>query len=306
MKLRQTITVFAIGILAASTNEIYGQAELPNSNFENWTTADSGQDSLVGWSSSNSDVVEQLVSMEQSTDAFQGEYAVALFTTPFGFTGASTIGMMANGNAVFSTFNQVTYESGGGTPVSFQPTGLSGYYKFESSQPGDQGWAEVTLTRYNETLGERDTVSYGSLNFPPEAEYAGFIIPLAELMPDTEPDSITVLFYSSNPATVETFYTNSTFLLDSLELWNDPTGFSFSDQTINRRVYPNPATDKLVVESDEAIDDLMIFNSHGQFMKRIDTVLNNRLKVDVSEFPAGMYFFVFDGEKDRVEKVIVR
>lgn len=306
MKRHKITAAFLFFIFVASANLIYGQSELPNPGFENWTTAASGHDSLIGWSSSNPAVVEQLVSMEQSDDAYEGDYAVALFTTPFGFTGASTIGMMANGNAVFNQFNQVTYESGGGTPVSFQPTGLSGYYKFESSQPGDQGWAEVILTRYNESLGERDTVSYGSLNFPPEAEYAGFIIPLPELMPDTEPDSITVLFYSSNPATVETYYTNSTFLLDSLELWTDPSGFSFSDQTTNRRIYPNPATDNLVVESDEAIEDLVIFNSNGQFMKRIAAAPNNRLNIDVSEFPAGIYFFVFDGEKDRVEKVIVR
>lgn len=202
MKKPGLLILLTIGIFYANA-----QTQIPNSNFEDWSTTASGRDSLIGWSSSNDVVIPPVISLMKETNAYQGNFAGKVITSPFGFVQYSTVGVLVNGAATFTYGGggggaNTDYGSGGGTPISFKPSELRGYYKSEPSAGANQGLARIILSKYNTTTQQKDTVSYTTFNFGFASSYTPFTIPLPDLMPGVVPDTITTIFYSSNPATV--------------------------------------------------------------------------------------------------------
>lgn len=220
--MRKTATLLSAMLLCGSAF-----AQIPNANMENWSTASNGTDSLVGWSSSNSVVMPPVQSLYQDTSAYQGDYDAHISTAPFGFVGYSTIGMLVNGNATFSYGGggggaNVAFESGGGTPVTGKPTELKGFFRYETLTATDKGQARILLTKYNTTTQKRDTVSYMTHNFSVQPNWTAFTIALPDLMPGTNPDTLTMIFSSSNPALVPNLGAFSDLFLDSLTLTTPP------------------------------------------------------------------------------------
>jgi PKD repeat protein len=218
--MKKTFTLLAHLFLGATA---MAQSQLPNANFENWSTDVDSHDSLNGWSSSNPVVMYPVLSLRKVTDAQQGTYAAKVTTAPFGFVQYSTLGVLVNGNAEFSYGgggggSNVEYVSGGGTPISIKPSELKGYYKYITGSPSDKGLAKVLVTKYNTTTNKRDTVSYATYSLLPQATYTAFTIPLPDLMPGTNPDTITTIFYSSDISTLAPNGVFSDLFLDSLTL----------------------------------------------------------------------------------------
>ncbi len=248
------------------------KAQLPNSNCENWTVA-GRTDSLIGWSSSNSVVLYPVVSLrKEDVNPYQGSNAIHLSTAPFGFVQYSTVGVLVNGIGTFSYGggggnNSVELQSGGGSPISHKPNELKGYYKAPTNTIGNLPFAKILLTKYNGITNSRDTVSYTEYNFSTNFNYASFTIPLVDLMPGVIPDSITTIFYSSNPATVGAFGVFADLYLDSLEI---PVAVTYGTDTqiacnsytwIDGNTYTvsnNTATDTLV--NTNGIDSIVTLN----------------------------------------------
>lgn len=195
----------------------FAQTQLPNANFEDWTTADNGKDSLIGWSSSNAVTVGMVTPMKKDADAYQGSYAAKLITAPFGIVSYTKVSILVNGEATFNwnggSGYHVEYVSGGGTPITIKPTELKGYYKSTNN-----GRADVLLTKYNTTLQKRDTVSFASNILSGNTSYSQFTVALPDFMPALTPDTITTFFYSTNPDPVPPNGIFADFYLDSLTL----------------------------------------------------------------------------------------
>lgn len=216
--MRKTATLLSVLLWGGSA-----WAQIPNANFENWTTADNGTDSLIGWSSSNAVVIPPVQSLYRDTAAYQGDYDAHIVTAPFGFVGYSTIGMLVNGKATFSYGGggggaNVAYESGGGTPVTGKPTQLKGFFRYETLTASDQGYAQVALTKYNVVTQKRDTVSHSTYSFSVQPNWTAFTIPLPDLMPGINPDTITMIFSSSVSPVIPATGAFSDLFLDSLTL----------------------------------------------------------------------------------------
>ncbi len=228
-------------------------------------------------------------------------------TNPIGFTGASTVSILVNGEATFTTLNQVEYEQGGGTPISFQPTHLKGFYKFSSFDPnGDQAFARILLTKFNTLLNQRDTVSHATINFAETDFYSEFAIYLPDLLPGVEPDSITTIFYSSNPETVSQFGTQSTFTLDSLYLTSDPVGIEeLTKEPIS--LYPNPTDGSITIPRLAEIGTIELYRCDGKQVGLIDSrILAGQSTVDLSELRQGIYYLVPQSHDFRVTKLLVK
>lgn len=277
----------------------WGQASLPNSNFENWTTAANGTDSLIGWSSSNSVVIPPVNSLYQDTLNHEGDYAAHVVTAPFGFMQYTTIGALANGSATFSYGGggggaNVAYAGGGGSPISYKPTELRGYYLYNTlAQQGDQGVAHVLLSKYNTGLHRRDTVSYGQHFFIANDIYAPFSILLTDYMPSVMPDSITVLFYSSNAFTVAPNDVWSDLYLDQLSLF-PALNLSLEEADLDTqvRVFPNPSSDRLTIrrpDSDHAAVFEVYDNAGKQLLALVMQAQESEQVLDLSGFSAGIY-----------------
>lgn len=249
MKRTYTLTLVIFCCLSG-----YAQTQLPNADMEHWTLAVNGTDSLIGWSSSNAIVIPPVQSLYQEKNAWEGKLAANVVTAPFGFVGYSTVGVLVNGEATFSYGGggggaNVDYASGGGNAIDQKPLALTGYYRSETLSPGDQPLAKVFLTATDNITGKRDTVGAGQLVFPPASTYSPFVIPIQDLMPGTNPDSILTIFYSSDPIDVNPFDVWSNLYLDSLNLVYGTTGTTYPQQDDNAAltIYPNPANGPVTV-----------------------------------------------------------
>lgn len=289
--------LFVCGGLAAGL--AWGQTSVPNSSFENWTTAANGTDSLIGWSSSNSVVIAPVVSLRKDTLNHEGTYAAHISTAPFGFVQYTTIGALANGSATFTYGGggggaNVEYAGGGGTPIAYKPTELRGHYLYNTlAQQGDQGVAHVLLSKYNTGLNRRDTVSYGQHYFIQNDIYAPFSILLTDYMPTVTPDSITVLFYSSNAFTVAPNDVWSDLYLDELSLF-PPIHLSVNGEAPvgEMELFPNPAVDRLTIrKTDEQATVFEVYDNVGkQLLALRMQAYEKEFVLDVSSLPAGMYY----------------
>ena len=86
------------------------------------------------------------------------------------------------------------------------------------------------------------------------------------------------IYFDTNPAVV----TNTT--LNTIAL---PTSITQVTTGTSIKVYPNPATDQIVVENLNG-GELSILNVNGSVMIR-QNVVNNKTTIDVSSLPGGVY-----------------
>lgn len=81
----------------------------------------------------------------------------------------------------------------------------------------------------------------------------------------------------------------------------------FSNVSTNEKaiisIYPNPANDILNIESDENIVDLKIYNGYGQIVFSSSSQ-NNNLRINTSEFTAGVYFIKIKTDREYIVKEI--
>lgn len=304
-------------ILAASTilcgNNLLAQTQLYNGDFENWTIAGNGTDSLEGWSSGNAVVMTPVISLVRTTDAHLGTNAARVITATFGFVQYTTIGILVNGSATFSyggggNTDNVVYTGGGGTPISYKPEALSGFYKYETLAV-DHGVGKVLLTRYDMSLQQRDTVSYGEINFTPQAAYTSFSIPLTDLMPGVMPDSITTIFYSSDSATVPQFSVFSDLFLDSLTLSPaGPTNIPDAPKDqLSIGIFPNPNNGcfTLINQQQKAMT-IGVYDMVGKKVSSI-TMAKGKSKVyaDLQHLAAGTYILMQEANKLQQQKLLI-
>lgn len=302
------IISFLMGSVLASA-----QTQIPNSDFEDWTIAANGTDSLAGWSSSNSIVISPVISLYSDSDSYQGDFAANLVTAPFGFVQYSTIGVLVNGEATFSYGgggggDNIAYVSGGGTPISYKPAELNGYYKTTTLSMGDLPFVKVLASKYDFALNQRDTVIYAEFNFTASANYSSFSIPLIDMLPGVIPDTVTTAFYSSNPVLVNPFDVWSNLFLDNISLSaTSTTGIELSpSKASNMKVFPNPATGVFIIQnlahSNMRID---VYNQLGVWVKVLHTEPNESLTIDMHDYPSGVYFLKSDIPSGLTEKLIL-
>lgn len=292
--MKQTLLLF---LLSGTT--AFAQTPLPNGNFSQWATAANGTDSLVHWSSSNSVVMFPVRSLAKDSIS-SGHYVAHVITAPFGFAQWTAIGMLVNGSATFSydggggtVAGGVRHVSGGGTPVTFKPTHLTGNYRYETLTAGS-GIGEVITTRYNTITQQRDTVGYGFTSFTPQSGYVPFSIALNDRMPGVVPDTVTTIFYSYNRFMVPPMGGWADLFLDDLRLTHSSTRVEEKGRNTAWRVYPNPSTGHLMVQWLTPIPyatTLDICNATGQ---RVSSLVlpagKQQQELDMTHVPAGLYF----------------
>ena len=120
----------------------------------------------------------------------------------------------------------INYYFTGGIPVAdFQPSHLTGSYKYHSAVSGDNGGVVMIGTRYNATLGKRQVVG-GGVNIsltdcddytPFEVEYMS-LNALDASLGNQEPDSLIVILVSSASLDRQQ---GSYMCVDNLTLWLD-------------------------------------------------------------------------------------
>ncbi|MEE4256512.1 MAG: S8 family serine peptidase [Bacteroidales bacterium] len=109
-----------------------------------------------------------------------------------------------------------------------------------------------------------------------------------------------------------TFVYNVTAVYDEGEsAFSDPASVEYyfgidEDEQVEARIYPNPAKDFIMVETEAEIKTLSLFNTEGRILIKQE-VPGNSLQLDVGEVVGGIYFIKIETERGfSVYKVLIR
>ena len=123
-------------VLSITYSTGFAQAII-NSGFENWITAPQGWLDPSDWSTSNSTVPGGDSAVIRTTDSYSGSYAAEIQTVTIGFAGLPFAGILVNGSIDFTQVSSIDDLIATGTPITFVPTQLNGFYKYTELNAGE-------------------------------------------------------------------------------------------------------------------------------------------------------------------------
>ena len=83
------------------------------------------------------------------------------------------------------------------------------------------------------------------------------------------------------------------------------TGIPSIEKTQSINIYPNPANDRLYIEAEVEIEDVVIYDVYG---RRLQSIVNSQqsLSVDLSDLKSGIYFIKINTNKGNIVKRIIK
>ena len=70
------------------------------------------------------------------------------------------------------------------------------------------------------------------------------------------------------------------------------------NETISVKLYPNPTSDYVIIESNMTIHDIEIYNLSGQLVQQVKQNKSERIQLDVSNLTAGLYLVKISNESN--------
>ena len=267
--------MISLAFLLSVTN-IQAQNEIQNSGFED------GIDSLAyDWT------LDQFGSGRTTNYAVAGNYSMSVWNWYY-----YAIGMTVNGNVN----NLMNPSVQGGTPFIYKPVIIEGYYHYDTTgtfSENDSAVVEVLLKKYNSSTQTIDSVAYGEVHLPATdltQNFVNFEVPITDLMPGINPDSIVIVLKSSINGFCEASLSGNClyFYVDELSA-PLPLGNKipiFKENNFN--IWPNPMTDILNINiKEDGIATIEIFNINGQVIK--SQIIKNNQTINVEELQPGAY-----------------
>lgn len=84
-------------------------------------------------------------------------------------------------------------------------------------------------------------------------------------------------------------------------------GINEMDQEKRTRVFPNPMTDVLTIQSSNEINSVVIYNTLGENVFEKNFRVERTVQIDLSDLPCGVYFIKIENDHEiQVEKIIKR
>ncbi len=246
---RNVLIFFIINLLIAQNIFAQENAQIPNSNFEQWTDEHHAE----GWNSF--DILSLYYTAERSEDAALGDYAVKLKTQDLIF-------QVVPGTIMLGEVDMSTFSPYGGIPFSSRPTGMTFSHKY-LPKGDDYGLAAVILTKWNETTESTDTIGGNLLMLTAtQSEYTSKTMPIFYKSLET-PDTLNVIFVSSgdNPVAGSKMFVDDVKLV--YDLLSYPT-LCLPAISVNHQQFttiwaplPHAISYRLEVASDSNFDNML-------------------------------------------------
>ena len=281
--------ILLLSLFGVLFNQVF--AQVPNGNFESWTTVGTYEDP-TGWGTANSFTSSLgIYTCTKSTDMYEGNFA-ALLTAQFALI--TTVPGVIGDNA---SINLTSFQILGGYPETNRYAWFSGYYK-GTPAGGDTNLIAAVLTKWNASLGKKDTIAIASLKETGSVSaYQRFQVPFVYFN-SANPDTAVVL--ASNSTNLLSAHTGTTLYVDSLNLFGVYTGISTSVNAMQVKLFPNPTSSLLNVYLPETTNgDFCISNMIGVLLKTIPVNKSN-LSVSVADLPVGLYGYVLKNEAGEI------
>jgi hypothetical protein len=271
-----------LSIVSGALLTVSAFAQIPNNGFENWTSMGSYN---------NPDNWDQLNAMTSSMSVY-----TCTKGTP-GSPGASYLKLVSKnvtgmgvmpGIATTGMINMGNMSVTGGFAFTQRPQSLTGSRQYMASG-SDAGFMAVYLTKWNSSMGMRDTVAMAMQNLSGMGmSWASFTINLM-YMSGGNPDTAQIILSSSGMTPVA----NSYLYVDNLALTGNVAGIKENKLTADVKLFPNPTSDKLnITLSNSKITkgQLEIFDISGNKVKSLNEVdFSSGYTMEISDLAKGQY-----------------
>ena len=297
IKIRITLPAAIVPVLTflLLSGTASSQNALPNPGFEDWTTTDTYQDP-DGWSTTNS--LTNLVGVvltSKATLPAEVHSGNAALKSETHFVGAP-VSQNVPGLVTTGTLQFTTQTIDGGTPYTSRPDSIGGWYRY-AGVDGDSAYITFFLfSFFRDTVG-RAIFKGGNT----EGAWRWFSAPLVYELPS---NPFTAYFIIA-PGPRNNAHEGSTLWLDDMEILFS-TGLEEEDAAAKLGIYPNPASNRLVVEkafNEEVL--LTVSDLAGQAVVTCP-VTEQRHELQLT-LPSGMYSasFSIEGQIIKNEKLII-
>lgn len=229
----------------------------------------------------------------QSTDAHGGNFSFAI-NTWYNYSP----GMMVNGTAPSPSllFDWVL----AGTPISYKPARLSGFYKYTDTVPGDSAIVKVLLKKWNASLNKIDSLAFGTKKLSFAGSWTQFDLDINDLAPGINPDSLVIFFMTfdylagiqgpCNASDCRFLYLDDLSLEGVLSAAEtepgDPIRFTYADNEIS---ITNLSGSKFTIE---------VFSPDGKRVVQQE-FSSGQAKISLDGFSNGIYFVRCTGKTQK-------
>ncbi len=273
-------------------------AQIPNASFETWT-AHTGYNTPNGWG--NTDSLTSLASVyncEKGTGGATGGGSYYLKLTSKTVLTTVIPGVAVTGSISLSG---TTYGVNGGFANTTRPQNLTGSWQYQASG-ADHAQIIVLLSKWNATLGRKDTVSFTTYAVPglptTQTTWATFSIPLT-YRDGKYPDTGMILVSSSAATPVAGSYIN----LDNLAFSGTvASGVGQVTEHAETIIYPNPAKGNAHISYysiNNGNVNIYFTDIAGHLIKNITAQVatgNNNLLLELNDLNKGSYIVTLAGE----------
>lgn len=277
-----------------------GFAQVPNGGFESWTLNDPDS-----WVTTNAlMLLGNPQSVFQSTDAHSGSSAceirtVQLTNKPPGVPLPDYIGSIFTGKQIFTTpiF---------GFPYTSKPKKLNFWYKFNAMN-NDTATVLAYTTRWNASLGKRDTLSYGySLMIDSVGVYTQQEVMLVMMDSINAPDSAVIVFTASIFGAP---HAGAKLIVDDVEFTGGNVGLTENEPVLDLAIYPNPMDEDyffLQLNQPAKQVSVCIRNTQGQQVALYDMLGETKTQsIRTGMLPSGLYFITVQTENARATRRLI-
>lgn len=255
---------------------------VPNAGFETWTNMGT-YDNPDSWTCLNGMTASaSTYTCMKGTPGSPGTSYLKLVSKT-----VSGMGVMP-GIASSGTFDQSTFAPITGFAFASRPANLTGKWQ-HMIYGSSQGYVDVQLTRWDAGMNMRMPVASAHLVLSGMAmSWANFTVPLT-YADGNNPDSCMITFSASGSAPTANDY----LYVDNLAFSGSVTGISENHFDANISVFPNPASDNLILDLSALQDknvSVQIFDVTGKQVQFINSVgVASKTTLDISTLPKGNY-----------------
>jgi len=276
-----------------SINFKHSTQQLPNNDFENWTTITGSQDP-DGWGTNAGlyPAYNAPVLVTKTADAHSGSSAVKLISTigvnplPFGTGASDTIcGTLVYGMKVGQQSAKL--------PFPYKPDSLSVYVKgtVATGFSSNYNYIFALLSNKGTMMGMIFYQMTASLS-----SYTRISSPVYYFDNTLTPDSATFVIYTSN---YQITYPGNEFYVDDLKLVYNSTGLNENSTDPSLMAYTDAASNNLqIVSLNDQNLKISIFNLSGQIVE--NSIVQGSRTIDISHYSAGLYLYRFESKEGKV------
>jgi len=250
-------------IFLITANSLLSQDSIPNQDFEVWNSSTSPK----FWQSTNIFLPPEYITCSQTSNSYNGIYAVQLKTIDM--DGNLIPGVLTIGNI------EIGYTSGG-IGFSGKPESLKGYFRHPSA--GDLVMVVVQFYKNGNEIGSGFWSTTDSI-----PGFIEFIAPIT-FQSTENPDTVNITILTDQ------YILGSSITLDALHFEYTTTSIINSPKE-HMSIYPNPCNKYVVLDlpRDESFE-ICIFDLSGKMVLEKTWPKQNR--IDTSELPPGTYILL--------------